>query len=280
MNSENVDKNDNLEPSKTERKFPTWLDFFATMGVFVASVLLGSFLSVVLMRLRGAESLTPDITFVYYLIQMLPTIAFIVWLRHRAGRDSAIHLGFRRTNLPMVLWGGLLVVVSGVVIEPLLMLFPTEAYDGVQQTIGLGSWAILSSIVAAPILEEILFRGVIFESCAERWGKGVGLVVSALLFGVIHIIPVQVINAFVVGLILGYVYLRTRSLVSVIIIHAFNNAIAYITMAFFGDSSDVTLRDLIPTDWLYWIIYGLSALIFGWAIWRLVRLLRDNTEIE
>lgn len=280
MNSERVDKNDKLEPLRAERKFPTWVDFFATAGVFVFSVLLGSFLSVVLMKARGAESLTPDITFVYYLIQMLPTIAFIVWLRQRAGKGSAIHWGLRHLQLPMVLWGVVVVVASGVVIEPLLSLFPTEAYDGVQQTIGLGGWAILSSVVAAPILEEILFRGVIFESCAERWGRGVGLVVSALLFGVIHIIPVQVINAFVVGLILGYVYLRTRSLLSVIIIHAFNNAIAYITMAFFGDSSDVTLRDLIPTDWLYWIIYGLSALIFGWAIWRLVRLLRDNTELE
>lgn len=280
MNSENVDKNDKQQPLVAERKFPTWLDFFATLGVFVASVLVGSLLSVVLMRLRGAESLTPDITFVYYLIQMLPTIAFIVWLRHRAGRGSAIHLGLRRLHLPMILWGVVIVVASGVVIEPLLALFPTEAYDGVQQTIGLGGWAILSSIIAAPILEEILFRGLIFESCTERWGRGVGLVLSALLFGVIHIVPVQVINAFVVGLILGYVYLRTRSLLSVIIIHAFNNAIAYATMAFFGDASNVTLRDLVPTDWLYWTIYGLSALIFGLAIWRLVRTLRDNTEIE
>lgn len=280
MNSESVDKNDKQQPHVAERKFPTWLDLFATLGVFVASVLVGSLLSVVLMRLRGAESLTPDITFVYYLIQMLPTIAFLVWLRHRAGRGSAIHLGLRRLHLPMILWGVVLVVASGIVIEPLLTLFPTEAYDGVQQTIGLGGWAILSSVIAAPILEEVLFRGLIFESCAERFGKGVGLLLSALLFGVIHIVPVQVINAFVVGLILGYVYLRTRSLVSVIIIHAFNNAIAYATMAFFGDAANVTLRELIPTDWLYWTIYGLSALIFGWAMWRLVRSLRDNTEIE
>lgn len=262
------------------RKFPTWVDFFATAGVFVFSVLLGSFLSVVLMKARGAESLTPDITFVYYLVQMLPTIAFIVWLRHRAGCGTAIHLGLRHTNLPMILWGVVLVMASGVVIEPLLGLFPTEAYDNVQQTIGLGGWAILSTIVAAPILEEILFRGLIFESCAERWGRGVGLIVSALLFGVIHIVPVQVINAFVVGLILGYVYLRTRSLLSVIIIHAINNAVAYATMALFGNAANVTLRDVVPTDWLYWVIYGLSVLVCLWAMWRMFRVLRDNTEIE
>ncbi len=280
MKFEEVDKNDNLEPLKTRRKFPSWVDFFATAGVFVFSVLLGSLLSVVLMRMRGAENLTPDITFIYYLIQMLPPIAFVVWLRHRAGRDTAIYLGLRRLHLPMILWGVVLVMASGVVLEPLLALFPTEAYDSVQQTIGLGGWAILSTVVAAPILEEVFFRGLIFESCAERWGRGVGLIVSALLFGVIHIIPVQMINAFVVGLILGYVYLKTRSLVSVIIIHAINNAIAYATMALLGNSSEVTLRDVIPTEWLYWIVYGLSALLFLWAMWRLVRTLRENTEIE
>lgn len=269
-----------VELPKKPRKFPTWMDLFATTGVFLFSVLLGSLLSAVLMRLRGVETLTPDITFIYYLVQMMPPIAFVMWLRHRAGRDVAIHLGFRHLNLPMILWGVVLILAAGVVIEPLLMLFPAEAYEGVQQTIGLGGWAIMSTIVAAPILEEILFRGLIFESCAERFGKGVGLFVSALLFGLVHIVPVQIINAFVVGLILGYVYLKTRSLVSVMVIHAINNGIAYVTMAFFGDSQSITLRDILPADWLYWLIYGLSAVLFVWAMLRMWRLLRDNTELN
>lgn len=263
----------------SSRKFPTWTDFFATAGVFVLSVLLGSFLSVFLMRMRGAESLTPDITFIYYLVQMLPTIAFVMWLRLRVGRDSGIHFGFR-IHLPMILWGVGLVVFSGVVLEPLLALFPTAAYEDVMQTIGLGGWAVLSTIVAAPILEEVLFRGLIFESCSERFGRGVGLFLSALLFGVIHVVPVQVINAFVVGLILGYIYLRTRSLVSVIIIHAVNNAIAYITAVLFGDAASATLRDVVSNDVVYWILYGISSLLFVWAMWRLLRTLRDNTEVE
>lgn len=273
-------KEKDLEPSKKARKFPSWVDLFATVGVFVLSVLVGSLLSALLMASSGKEVLTPDITFIYYLIQMLPTVAFVLWLRHRAGRDSGLHLGLRSLNMPMILWGVVLIVVSGIVIEPLLMLFPTEAYDGVQQAIGLGGWAILSSVVAAPILEEILFRGLIFESCRERFGSGLALLLSALLFGAIHIIPVQMINAFVVGLILGYVYLRTRSLLAVIILHAFNNGIAYVTMAFFGDSANVTLRELIANDLLYWGVYALSAVLFLWAMVRLWVSLRDNAELE
>ncbi len=262
------------------RKFPTWVDFFATIGVFALSVLVGSLIAVLMMKFQGYESIPPHVTFIYYLIQLLPTIAFLLWRRNRAGRDSGLHFGIRNLNLPMLLWGVVLLLATGVVIEPLLALFPTEGYEAVMQTVGLGGWAILSTVVAAPILEEVLFRGLIFESCGERFGKGGALIISSLLFGLIHGVPVQMVNAFVVGLILGYVYLCTRSLVSVMIIHAVNNAIAYATIALFGNAGEVTLREVISQDWLYWVLYGLSAVVFVWALVRLWKTLRDNTEVE
>lgn len=270
-------------PSKGEyrgRKFPGWTDLFATVGVFVFSVLLGSLLAAALMVFRGAEGLTPDITFIYYLVQMLPTIAFVVWLRHRAGRGSGIHLGFRHINFPIILWGVVLMVAANIVIEPLLEFFPTEAYEQVQTTVGVGGWAILSTVIAAPILEEILFRGLIFESCSERFGRGLAIFVSAILFGLVHVVPVQMVSGFVMGLILGYVYLRTRSLISVIVLHAINNAIAYVSMAFFDDASSTSLRDMLTNSWAYWLVYVLSAVVFLWAMVRLWRTLHDNSELE
>ena len=276
---EEGEKPSSIAPSRL-KKFPTWTDLFATVGVFVLSILVGSLVAGVLMGTKGMEALTPDITFIFYLIQMLPTIAFIMWRRHRAGLDVGIHLGVRRLHLPMILWGVVLLLVSGVVIEPLLELFPSAPYEAVQQTIGLGGWAIMSTVVAAPILEEMLFRGLVFESCRERLGKGGAVLISSLLFGLIHGIPVQIVNAFVVGLILGYIYLRTRSLLTVIVLHAINNALAYISMAFFGDSGHVTLSDLIEARWLYWVIYGISAAILLLAMVRLWKVLRDNTEVE
>lgn len=268
------------EAGMRPRKFPTWTDLFATVGVFVLSVLVGSLVAGVLMASKGVATLTPDITFIFYLIQMMPTIAFVVWRRHRAGLDVGIHLGIGRIHFPMILWGVVVLLASGVVIEPLLEIFPSAPYEAVQQTIGLGGWAIMSTVVAAPILEEVLFRGVIFESCRERLGKGGAVLLSALLFGLIHGIPVQIVNAFVVGLILGYIYLRTRSLMSVIVLHAINNGLAYISMAFFDDGGNVTLGELISARWLYWVVYGLSAAIFLFAMVRLWRQLRDNSEVE
>lgn len=271
---------DKKAPSGSARKFPTWVDLFATVGIFVLSSLVGSLLAIVIMKLRGAENLTPDLTLLYYLVQMLPPIAYIVWLRRKAQRPSALHFGVRRVNLPILLWGVAVLLASSVVLEPLLLLFPKEEYQNVTDMVGLGGWAILSVVVCAPILEEILFRGLIFESCRERFGSGAAVLISALLFGLVHGVPVQIINAFVVGLIFGYIYLRTGSLLSVIILHAINNGIAYISLAFFGDAADTTLRDLIGPDWLYWTIYGLSTVVFVYAMVRLVLNLRNETELE
>lgn len=271
---------DKKAPARSARKFPTWVDLFATVGIFVLSSLVGSLLAIVIMKLRGAESLTPDLTLLYYLVQMLPPIAYIVWLRRKAQRPSALHFGVRRVNLPILLWGVAVLLASSVVLEPLLLLFPKEEYQNVTDMVGLGGWAILSVVVCAPILEEILFRGLIFESCRERFGSGAAVLISALLFGLVHGVPVQIINAFVVGLIFGYIYLRTGSLLSVIILHAINNGIAYISLAFFGDAADTTLRDLIGPDWLYWTIYGLSTVVFVYAMVRLVLNLRNETELE
>lgn len=273
---------DNPEPEvrPKEVKFPTWMDLLSGVGVFLISIIVSAFVASIFMRVKGVDSYTPDISFVCYLVQMLPVVAFVLWRRKKVGLSSGIYLGVNRVNFPMVMWGVLLLLASGVVLEPLLLLFPAGPYEAVQDALGLGGWTILSTVVAAPLLEEVLFRGLVFESCRERFGSAAAVFVSALLFGVIHVVPVQVVNAFVVGLILGYVYLRTHSLLSVIILHAINNALAYVSMAFFGDGANTTLSELIEARWLYWVVYGISAALFVFAMVRLWRTLRDNTEVD
>lgn len=276
----NTSKMDAEKAPTKQRKFPSWIDLFALVGVFVLSVLLGSILIVVcggFGSTDGVDSgLSPKLTMFYYLVQMLPPIIYVIWARRKAGRRGGIHFGIGRMNAPMLLWGVVLLLSSSVVIEPLLVLFPPESYDAVTNVIGRGFWSIMSVVVCAPLLEEVLFRGLIFESCRERFGGGGAVLISALLFGLIHGVAVQVINAFIVGIILGYIYLRTRSLANVIILHAINNAIAYLTMGLGAD----TLRQLIPQQWLYWSIYAVASVIFVLSMVKVVITLRDNRELE
>lgn len=85
---------------------------------------------------------------------------------------------------------------------------------------------ILYGVVLGPIFEELIFRGMVLGNCSCV-NRTFGLVVSALLFGVFHGNFNQIFNAFLLGLVLGYAALKTRSLVVPIIMHIIANANAF-----------------------------------------------------
>ncbi len=81
----------------------------------------------------------------------------------------------------------------------------------------------LYAAIGAPIAEEILFRGLVLRKL-EPYGKGVAIVMSALLFGVFHGNLVQTPYAFAVGLILGYVAME-YNIVWAMVLHMINNLV-------------------------------------------------------
>ncbi|MEC4807079.1 MAG: CPBP family intramembrane glutamic endopeptidase [Jaaginema sp. PMC 1079.18] len=80
-------------------------------------------------------------------------------------------------------------------------------------------------IIVAPIIEEFLFRGIIFQRFAARWQIGTGIILSSLLFGILHLNP---IGLSVFGAIAALLYLRTNTLIVPILFHAINNLIVAI----------------------------------------------------
>ncbi len=85
---------------------------------------------------------------------------------------------------------------------------------------------ILSVTVIAPIYEEILFRGILLKGMAKKINPTIALVASALLFAIMHMNIPQGINAFLLGLVIGFIYLRTGSIYLSIFAHFINNLLA------------------------------------------------------
>lgn len=242
--------------------YPNWVDILAIVGIIIVSQLAGGLVSILL---RNVATLDPAlVTALGYFVQMVLAIVFV--LLQRRGRNintNVIKLGASHVNAPLILWGVVLIFATGMVIEPLLSLFPAEYMQMLDQGIGSGGWAIFMTVLLAPIMEEVLFRGLIQGSIEERDGAVKAIFIAALIFGLVHFIPQQAINAFFVGIILGYIYYRTRSLLTVMLLHALNNGIAYLQMELLGGSVGVaTTRELIGNDKLYYIVYGFSVLLF------------------
>ena len=95
-------------------------------------------------------------------------------------------------------------------------------------------WGFLAVAVAAPLGEEMLFRGFAQGVLAKRFGAGAGVVLSALLFAAPHTYsPIGLAVIFMMGIALAHVYRVSGSLWTVIIIHAVNNG-AQILFAYFS----------------------------------------------
>jgi membrane protease YdiL (CAAX protease family) len=77
------------------------------------------------------------------------------------------------------------------------------------------------------ISEELLCRGFLGRGLVARWGPILGIVWASLLFGAIHIEPVQICYAAFLGAVLHLVYLSTKSLLVPMLMHTLNNAIAF-----------------------------------------------------
>ena len=121
--------------------------------------------------------------------------------------------------------------------------------------------------LGAPIVEEIVFRGVLMRGL-ELYGKRFAIVASAILFGFFHGNLVQSPYAFAVGLILGYTAME-YSIGWAMVLHMVNNLIL-------GDSL-LRLTSFLPVgygDIVYWMIYLISG------IGAVIILIRNRHQIR
>jgi membrane protease YdiL (CAAX protease family) len=93
-------------------------------------------------------------------------------------------------------------------------------------------WILFLLVVIAPLTEEPLFRGLMLRGFLLRYSALKAIVVSAILFAIMHMNPVQLATAFILGLLFGWWRLRTRSIWPCIWGHALNNGIVpFVAMA-------------------------------------------------
>ncbi len=87
-------------------------------------------------------------------------------------------------------------------------------------------WFLVLLVVIVPIGEEVFFRGFVYGGLRDRWGAIPAALASAAFFSIVHLQLVHGLPILVLGVLLAFLYERTRSLVPVIVTHALNNAIA------------------------------------------------------
>ena len=122
-------------------------------------------------------------------------------------------------------------------------------------------WMLLTVSVIGPLVEELLFRGLVFHLFERSFkSERAAIILSALLFGIWHEIFVQSVYTFMIGLILGYLYAKTRKIIWPFLVHLVNNFSGTLPPGFDGEFANmlVNLASLICIPVLFILLWRME----------------------
>ena len=102
-------------------------------------------------------------------------------------------------------------------------------------TVGLKVHIVLSILLEAPIVEEALFRGVIFRGFARSLPVPSAMAISGFLFAVVHMNAASFFGVWFLGLAFAWIYARTRTILAPILLHGLFNAFNLVLLLFFPE---------------------------------------------
>lgn len=210
---------------------------------------------------------------------ILLLFVYVPWFYFGCGRPKISRESARRTFAPRTLLVVVLIAAGLNYGINCLMLSiniaapqALEKYNQLMETAGLGvsPWANAAAVILAPLGEELIFRGVVFYYARRavsdmknaRAAFWIANVFQALLFGVYHMNLVQGIYAFFIGLALGYLCERYRSVIPGMLAHLVFNGMSTLF--------DGALYAWIPEESLFWCsVIGVAAIALVVAVMAL-----------
>lgn len=99
------------------------------------------------------------------------------------------------------------------------------------------------AVIMAPIVEELLFRGIILHRFTIKWGVKWAILGSSIIFGFLH---TDIVGAFIFAVVMCILYIKTASIFVPILAHMINNMLAYLMqiMSTFSPDSTVASHSL------------------------------------
>lgn len=213
-------------------------------------VMLGGFLGAAVFAVIGVAFNSDDALILLALAGQYAGHLFVLWLlwRTKDPKESALGFEIHNRDVNYVLAGlGLQLALSLAFLPLVFILFPDggSAQEVSSAISGLGSvasrvTAVAISVVLAPVTEELAFRGILIKALGDRTRRSL-IVISAVVFSLFHLLGLASSNflqsavivlpqLFIVGVVLGWVTLRSGRLGPAIFLHSGFNLLAAIVL--------------------------------------------------
>jgi len=197
-----------------------------SMGVLLFFVVLA-----LMFFLSGAVESAGDALKALLLAQLAAVLAPTIFVAARLKvnlKETFSVRGFDPVLIPVILLAAASTLV--LVFGGYMRYMPTReagGFEAIIDELAKGSPIVFFCLLAVlpPICEEILCRGFLMASFRSRFGVRRAVVITALLFGALHLDLYRFPATFIAGLMLGFVWLRTRSIFACILFHATYNGI-------------------------------------------------------
>lgn len=238
-----------------------------TALLLFATLLVAGALSVAAMTLLAGW---PDLLRMA-LPSQIALLGAIAWAVRRTGlgwREAVLLRGLDRRALGplvLVLVGAVTVFSELYLVMQKLVPVPEALERAMQEIMGISGTTdllvtVAIAVILAPILEEILFRGVILQGLARRHGATAATVWTAFFFTLFHFYnPWQLLPTFFLGLLLAWLVLTTRSIMAGILVHAAFNGLS---LALFSAPLDPANSSASPA----WVVAGVVAFLLAGSL--------------
>lgn len=131
----------------------------------------------------------------------------------------------------------------------------------------------LSTVICAPIMEELFFRAIIFKRISRKFNIYIGMIVSSLVFGLLHM-ELAIIGAFIFGIACCLLYVKHKNILITMTVHFCNNLIAFLPQLDINspvDTSPITNVDAIT-------ILSLGSILFLIGMFFFIRFILKNKK--
>ena len=267
---------------------------FGFLGWFILGALLGGLVQGIMGLFMSQQAILDYGMIVVYPLQFLPAMVYVAG---QSRKNMMFDPGYQLDSRHFGKYGmGVMILVTIVMTFASMFAFDLPNYWNLQltnkssilarayelfeevmkQMTGGPFWAsFLTVAIFAPIFEEWLCRGMVLRGLLTRMKPAWAIVVSALFFAVIHANPWQALNAFLIGLVMGYVYYKTGSLILTMIIHFVNNGSAVILSNIESLKDYEYMIDMMDKG-TYYAVVAVSVIILAACLWAFSRIPVEN----
>ncbi|WP_414151825.1 lysostaphin resistance A-like protein [Acetobacterium carbinolicum] len=168
---------------------------------------------------------------------------------------------------PELLGMGILLLIS----LGIMFVLPAGVFNELSETTTNWGLYFISAVVLAPICEELIFRGFIFNKMLTRFSAAKAVIISSVIFGAMHL--TTGISPTLVGMVLCVIFMKYGSLLPCMIIHSFHNLVV-VLLKYFASLSTETATEITPADMPLLLIMAGIFITIG-LVW-LVLFFRKN----